>query len=431
MKKESWGSLKSFEHNVHHLNDRFSCEKIISNSLPGISYGNGRSYGDVCLNPDGNLWETRGLNKYINFDLNNGILQCESGLLLKDINMLTVPNGWMLPVTPGTQLGTIGGAIANDIHGKNHHKFGTFGNHIIKINLLRTNGKMIECSPNKNPEIFFATIGGIGLTGIMLSVTIQLRRIVGSYIESENIPYNSLDEFFSLSTESEEMWEHNVSWLDCTAGGMGKGVFTRGNFIDAKKFDFPKSSNIKFPFKPPFSLINKASLNIFNKFYFAASKFGSTKSISCFDQSLYPLDRLLEWNKIYGKKGFYQYQSVIPKINSLEATKDMLNIIKSSGEGSFLAVLKNFGKTKSQGMLSFPIEGTTLALDFPNKGNKTLDLFKKLDRVVSEADGKIYMAKDNCMSAQLFEKSYPRCHEFSKFIDPGITSSMSKRLFGK
>ena len=195
-KKSSWGMLSNDYHNVHKLYDRSTCTKIIEESSPGTAYGNGRSYGDVCLNPNGNLWETSSLNKFIKFDRHIGILECESGILLKDINKLTIPFGWMLPVTPGTQHGTVGGSIANDIHGKNHHRFGSFGNHIEEISLVRTNGEMITCSPKKNDKLFYSTIGGIGLTGIIITTKIKLRRIESAFIESENIPYYSLDEFF-------------------------------------------------------------------------------------------------------------------------------------------------------------------------------------------------------------------------------------------
>lgn len=430
MKKSSWGLLSNEEHNVIHLTNRFTSSEVVCKNFPGITYGNGRSYGDVCLNPNGNLWDTSGLSKYIHFDDKNGMLHCESGTLLKDINNVTIPRGWMLPVTPGTQLGTVGGSIANDIHGKNHHKYASFGNHLCEINLLRTNGEMIKCGPNLNKEMFLATIGGIGLTGIIISAIIKLKKIESAYIESENIPYTNLEDFFNLSDESEDLWEHNVSWLDCTSKNNAKGIFTRGNFVNDFNYDFEEKLNFKFPFKPKFSLINKASLNIFNQIYFQAGRLKSKKFVSSFNKSLYPLDSILEWNKIYGTNGFRQYQSVIPKKNRLDATKEMLRIIKSSGEGSFLAVLKTFGNKKSIGMLSFPVEGVTLALDFPSKGENTIKLFSKLDKVVSEAGGRIYMAKDSCMTPEMFEIGYPKFREFLEYRDDGVSSSMSRRLLG-
>ena len=430
MKKSSWGLLDNHDHNVYDLVDRYSCIHDITKKTPGIAYGNGRSYGDICLNPDGFLWDTKGLNKYISFDKDLGILVCEAGLLLQDVNSLSIPSGWMLPVTPGTQLGTIGGAIANDIHGKNHHRFGSFGNHIINLTILKTNGELIECSPNNNSNLFYATIGGIGLTGIILSVSIKLRKIKSSSIESENITYSNLNEFFAISKESEEDWEHTVSWLDCTAGGIGKGIFTRSNFLDDNNYDLSNGMEVKFPFKPPFSLINKPTLKIFNEIYYQLGKNKRKRFSSNYAQCLYPLDRILNWNRMYGKKGFYQYQSVIPKKNSYDATKEMLNIIKKSNQGSFLAVLKTFGSIESLGMLSFPMEGVTLALDFPNKGKSTLKLFSKLDKVVEETGGRIYMAKDSCMSRTLFETGYPKFKEFIQYRDSGISSSMSRRLFG-
>ena len=429
IKKASWGRLSNHGHNVEFMNERSSCTDVIKSSLPGVVFGNGRSYGDVCLNPGGNLWDSLGLNKFISFDQEQGLLSCEAGVLLRDINQISIPRGWMLPVTPGTQLVTVGGAVANDIHGKNHHIFGSFGNHVLKFRLLRTDGEVIECSQNLSSDLFYATIGGIGLTGIILSVDIQLRRIPGSYVESENIPYENLEEFFTLSSESVHGWEHTVSWLDCAAGVLGRGVFSRGNFVDHNKYEMLESTSVKLPFEPPISLINKVSLKSFNKAYFMASKIGRSKSLPYYEKFLYPLDRILEWNKIYGPKGFYQYQSVIPKSVSYDATKEMLREIKSSGEGSFLAVLKMFGKKESVGMLSFPMEGVTLALDFPNKGKKTLELLDRLDRIVNEVGGRVYMAKDARMSKQTFEKGYLNHSDFAEFMDAGIVSSMGKRLF--
>jgi|TARA_B110000908_G_scaffold8787_2_gene10858 FAD/FMN-containing dehydrogenase len=427
-KVSSWGCLTSDLHDVKKINDLSSYNSIFDGVSQGIVFGNGRSYGDICLNPEGELWESSKLNKFINFDKNSGILTCESGVLIKDINEIFISQGWMLPVTAGTQFITIGGSIANDIHGKNHHVFGSFGNHICSLDILRSDGQIFHCEPNNNTGLFHATIGGMGLTGIILSARIQLRKVTGSYVECENIPYESLDEFFSIALESEDNWEHTVSWLDCTSSNLGRGIFTRGNFIENQSNDRRKKINLNIPFKPPISLINKVSLNVFNKSYFNIKKRGNKNFNQHYQSFLYPLDNILNWNRIYGPNGFYQYQSVIPKDNAFDATKEMLNEIKSSGEGSFLAVLKTFGKKNSIGMLSFPMEGVTLALDFPNRKNKTSQLFNRLDDIVKEASGRVYLAKDARMSSSFFKETYPNYNEFLNLVDKKFSSSMSKRL---
>ena len=212
----SWGRLDSPEHQLVALSQ---LDQLPLNSGgSGLPFGNGRSYGDVCLNPDGVLWTTRGLDRFIAFDAEQGLLTCEAGVLLRDIQRMAIPRGWMLPVTPGTQLVTVGGAIANDIHGKNHHILGSFGDHVQRIHLLRTDGQTIVCGPDQAADWFKATVGGMGLTGVIAKATLQLRRIAGPWLEAENVPFNQLSEFFQLADDSESGWEHTVSWLDCTAG---------------------------------------------------------------------------------------------------------------------------------------------------------------------------------------------------------------------
>jgi FAD/FMN-containing dehydrogenase len=428
-KISSWGRLSQSEHQLLVLSDRDNAIRSITHNQPGLVYGNGRSYGDVCLNPDGVLWKTTGLNHFIQFDCERGILECESGLLLSDIQRVFVPQGWMLPVTPGTQMATVGGAIANDVHGKNHHMLGSFGDHVLSIKLLRTNGEIIECGPNLHREWFGATVGGLGLTGVILSVNLQLRPVHGAWIESETIPYQNLSEFFHLADTSEAEWEYTVSWVDCLSS-TSRGLFMRGNHVQTSVTQEVKKRVLTVPVTPPLSLVNKLSLTAFNALYFNTKKHKTGKEISHYESFFYPLDNLLEWNRMYGPKGFYQYQSVVPRESGEQAIEAMLSEIRRSGEGSFLAVLKTFGHRRSQGMLSFPMPGVTLALDFPNKGEKTLSLFNNLDAIVRAAGGRIYPAKDARMPRSLFEAGYPRINEFLPYRDAGISSSMSRRLLG-
>jgi FAD/FMN-containing dehydrogenase len=386
----------------------------------------------VCLNPNGILWTLEGLDRFIDFDPEAGRIICEAGVLLRDIQRLALARGWMLPVTPGTQMVTVGGAIANDIHGKNHHKFGTFGDHLQRIRLVRTNGEVIDCGPKLQAPWFAATVGGLGLTGIITVVEIQLRRVLNGWLDTETIPYHDLDEFFHLSDSSEGNWEHTVSWVDCMSNA-GRGIFMRANpaRINNNNVNHKfQNAGSTFLLEPPFSLINGASLRLFNEVYFHLKKWKSGKSAAYYEPFFYPLDNLQGWNRIYGPKGFYQYQSVVPRSVGRDAIQTMLKEIKCFRGGSFLAVLKTFGNRQSPGMLSFPQPGVTLALDFPNKGACTEKLFKRLDAIVGEAGGRLYMAKDARMPQDLFKEGYPRLDEFLGYRDPGISSSMSRRLMG-
>ena len=395
----------------------------------GLPFGNGRSYGDVCLNPGGILWTTRGLDRFMDFDPELGVLVCEAGVLLRDIQRTLVPQGWMLPVTPGTQLVTVGGAIANDIHGKNHHVMGSFGDHVKSLRLLRTNGEVIVCGPDHHDKWFKATVGGMGLTGVVTQATLQLRPIQGPWLEAENVPFHQLSEFFQLADDSETGWEHTVSWIDCL-NSQGRGVFMRGNHVAAQSGPQPSIGGISVPAVPPISLVNKLSLRPFNFAYYQLQARKRQKTLVHYEPFFHPLDNVHHWNRIYGPKGFYQYQSVVPRNVGQDAVAAMLKTIAAAGEGSFLAVLKTFGNRQSVGMMSFPMPGVTLALDFPNRGEKTLALLRSLDAIVSDAEGRIYAAKDSRMPRDLFDSGYPQLAEFVKYRDSGISSAMSRRLMG-
>jgi len=390
----------------------------------------GRSYGDVCLNPQGALWVTTGLDRFIAFDDSTGRLVCEAGVLLRDIQRLAIPRGWILPVTPGTQLVTVGGAIANDVHGKNHHVLGSFGNHVQGLTLIRTDGEIIHCGPNERPDWFAATVGGLGLTGVILQAEIQLRRVAGAWLDTETVPYANLEEFFHLADDSEAEWEHTVSWIDCISGGGGRGLFMRGNPTDLGNRPEPKGRKLTMHIVSPVSLVNKLTLRSFNTTYYHLKKWQAGRSITHYEPFFYPLDNLHQWNRMYGPRGFFQYQSVVPREVGQGAVQAMLKEIARSGDGSFLAVLKTFGSRQPVGMLSFPQPGVTLALDFPNHGERTHKLFERLDAIVREARGRIYMAKDARMPKELFESGYPRLVDFLNYRDPGISSGLSRRLMG-
>jgi FAD/FMN-containing dehydrogenase len=427
----SWGRLGSWDHEVRVLSDRSGVARGLEGAGPGIARGMGRSYGDCCLNPNGVLWSTVGLDRFITFDESTGMICCESGVLLRDIQGLAIPRGWTLPVTPGTQVVTVGGAIANDVHGKNHHVHGSFGSHVERLGLARTDGTTIECGPGLLPDWFAATVGGLGLTGVITHATIQLQRTPGPWFTAQTIPYGNLDEFFDLADGSETAWEHTVSWVDCLWRGGARGLFLRGNAIDAGPRALPRRRALAVPFVPPLSPVNTLSLRTLNGAYFRFGKARGTQArLVHYEQFLYPLDNVLEWNRLYGPRGFYQYQCVVPREAGRDAVQAMLAEISRIGEGSFLAVLKTFGQRPSAGMIGFAQPGVTLALDFPNKGPRTLRLFERLDAIVRNARGRLYPAKDARMAREMFEAGYPRLAEFLKYRDPGISSSMSRRLMG-
>ncbi|MBC53247.1 MAG: FAD-binding oxidoreductase [Gammaproteobacteria bacterium] len=439
MKIASWGRLAEHPHEVVPLADHRTLVQSIQHGLPGISYGMGRSYGDVCLNPAGTLWQTRRMNRFISFDQGTGILSCEAGVTLKEIQDCLVPRGWMLPVTPGTQLITVGGAIANDVHGKNHHVMGTFGEHVTSFRIARTDGSTLDCNRDHHADLFKATIGGLGLTGVISTAQIRLRRIDSPWLLTDTVPFTSLDDFFSLADRSETDWEHTVSWIDCLTGPQTRGIFLRANHtseaeLTEKQLTAPGTrtpSALNMPVTPPLSLVNKLSLRPFNAAYYHMNARKAGISAAHYQSFFYPLDKIQHWNRMYGRRGFFQYQCVVPRKTARPAIADMLAAIAAAGDGSFLAVLKTFAERPAAGLLSFPLAGATLALDFPNKGARTERLFARLDDIVTQAGGRLYAAKDARMPAQMFAEGYASgLQEFSAFRDPGISSAMSRRLLG-
>ena len=429
---ESWGRLayEGSQVEIAHPSsiNNFSLPIGSSNFLP---IGAGRSYGDVGLNPKGVVLSTAELRKFLSFDPNTGVLECESGVLIREIQATFAKRGWISPVTPGTSFVTVGGAIANDVHGKNHHSMGSFGNHVLEFVLARSDGSILKCSELENQDLFRSTIGGLGLTGIVLTAKIQLSKVPSTWVESERISFSNLDEFFTISKDSEASYESSVAWFDCSTSKAGRGSFIRGNHVDTENLSasVPKSF-LNLPFTPPGSLINSFSLGPLNTAYYHLQKKKAGKSLESMWSFYYPLDSIRNWNRAYGPRGFFQYQSVVPAREAEPATLEMLQIISKSGLGSFLAVLKTFGRVASKGLLSFPMEGTTLALDFPNEGDKTEKLFRALDDVVIRAGGRLNPSKDARMSADVFRAGFSSHKEFETFRDQGISSGFSRRIFG-
>lgn len=425
----SWNRWPRVEHRkVLAVNDRAAPLPIGEGTL--LAHGNGRSYGDVCLNEAGCLLMTRGLDRFMAFDRITGRLQCEAGVLLKDVLDLVVPQGWFLPVTPGTRFVTVGGAIANDVHGKNHHAAGTFGHHVCRLELHRSDGQRILCGPHENGDWFAATVGGLGLTGLITWAELQLKPIVNPYMWVETRRFSNLAEFWSINAEAEHGWPYTVAWIDCLSGDNGhvRGIYSAGNHAPPQA-GLPcfKETARRVPFSPPFSLVNAVTLRAFNALYYR-QPIQTGPQLTHYVPYFYPLDGVLEWNRIYGRRGFFQYQCVLPPETMKDGIAELLHRIGRSGQGSFLAVLKTFGNKPSIGMLSFPRPGATLALDFPNLGDPTQRLFRELDAVVMDAGGALYPAKDARMPPDMFHSGYPQLQAFKGFIDPAFSSSFWRRV---
>jgi FAD/FMN-containing dehydrogenase len=427
---QSWGRYPIARQTIIDVTDRRQALPLAEGNL--LPHGNGRSYGDSCLNDGGVLLRTRSMDRYIRFDPVSGVLECEAGLLLSDILDHVVPQGWFLPVTPGTKFVTVGGAIANDVHGKNHHVTGTFGQHVLELVLLRSDGSRMTCGPEHRPEWFSATVGGLGLTGLITQATLKLRRIAGPWMSVETHRFDNLDGFFQLSERSDNDYEYTVAWIDCAGKGrhLGRGLFTRANHGAAFPDIRPAAParRLKVPVVLPFSLINGWSLKAFNSLYFHRQRASIVHATTHYEPYFYPLDGVGNWNRVYGPHGFMQYQCVVPPATAKTGMERLLQTIAAHGEGSFLAVLKQFGDRPSPGMLSFPRPGTTLALDFPNRGQPTLRLLDSLDDIVADAGGAVYPAKDARMSGLRFRQYFPAWEAFSPFIDPRFSSSFWRRV---
>ncbi len=425
MTVQSFGRLRAVPHravvDLHHRH-----EPLPQAPFPLLPFGLGRSYGDVCLNEGGSLLRTRRLDRFIALDLGAGLLVCESGVLLKEIMDLVVPRGFFLPVTPGTRLVTIGGAIANDVHGKNHHVAGSFGNHVTRFELLRSTGERVVCSPTERPDLFRATIGGLGLTGLITWAEVRLIPIANPFMLVEQVRFRNIDEYFQLNQASGE-WPYTVAWFDCGSSG-GRGIFMRARHApDGASLPPWRERQRRLPVTPPFSLIRPWSVRLFNFLYYYRP-LGHGPRLVHYMPFFYPLDGVADWNRAYGPRGFYQYQCVLPPDAAPEALRDLMTLIRRHREGSFLGVLKTFGDQAPPGILSFSRPGTTLALDFANRGPRTLRLFEELDAVVRAAGGALNPSKDARMPPEMFRAGFSAWEEVERLRDPAFSSSFWRRV---
>jgi FAD/FMN-containing dehydrogenase len=428
----SWGRYPKTAHqHVHKPAWNDQIPGILKDAAPGslLPYGLGRSYGDSCLNASRELIDCGRLNRILGFDESIGMIRCESGVSFSDIIDVCLPKGWFLPVTPGTRFVTVGGAIANDVHGKNHHCAGTFGHHVCQIGLHRSNDGLVICNSEDNADMLSATIGGLGLTGVIAWADIQLKRVAGPWIDADSVPFQSLDAFLDLSRESNDRFEYSVAWLDCFANKNLRGIFFRGNHSADPDGEYHRARGPKLPCAVPAWMMNRYSVKAFNAAYYKIHAARKSAAVVPCDSFFYPLDAIRQWNLLYGKRGFLQYQCVIPETN-LPAFEELLDRIARSGMGSFLGVLKQFGSAPPAGMLSFPRPGLTIALDFAMRGERTLKLMQSLDEVVQGSGGALYPAKDARMTPALFEASFPRWRGFVPYVDPKMSSSFWRRVTG-
>lgn len=376
-----------------------------------LGRGMGRSYGDSALADT--LISTRHLNRLHSFDMQSGLLTCAAGISLGELLDVFVPRGWFLPITPGTKFVSVGGAIASDVHGKNHHLHGCFSEYVESLELMLADGSLISCSRSDQPKLFHATCGGMGLTGLIVSATLRLLRIESAYIQQTTFKAANLDEALQLF-ETHSTSTYSVAWIDCLAKGhaLGRSLLMVGEHALDGQLLLPAKRALSVPLDMPAALLNRYSVQAFNELYYQRIRKPESKQRVSFESFFYPLDGIQQWNRLYGKQGFVQYQFVIPKAAGLQGMRAILERISASHRGSFLAVLKTFGAANNN-LLSFPMEGYTLALDFKLEPS-LLELLDELDSMVLAYGGHLYLAKDARMSEATFKQSQPNWQQFQE-----------------
>jgi FAD/FMN-containing dehydrogenase len=440
MKKHiaNWGNYPVVESNEESFSFPDQLQQLMDDQTPFIPRGNGRCYGDASLAK--RTISTLKYNKILSFDTAKGIFACESGLTLDQILEVIVPKGWFLPVTPGTKFITVGGAVASDVHGKNHHIDGSFSNHILEMDITLSSKETLTCSPVMNPDLFEATCGGMGLTGIITRISFQLKKMETAFIRQKQIKAANLEELIGLF-ETHQHYTYSVAWIDCLKKGaqFGRSILMLGehalltDLSEKQKQDplrLPGKKQINFPFDLPSWVLNAFTVKAFNYLFYTKNFKKEINSVISYEPFFYPLDAILHWNRGYGKNGFLQYQFVLP-LEAKQGLVEILNRISDKGLGSFLAVLKVFGKQES--IISFPKEGYTLALDFPVRPG-LLAFLDELDLVVLRYGGRLYMSKDARMKPEVLQSGYPDLGKFKDIVrkynpDGRIHSLQSDRLF--
>ncbi len=436
-----WGRFPSAVCHVYRPEKRSSMSALLASGAESsyIARGMGRSYGDAAINAGGGVIAQERMNRFLAFDPETGILNCEAGVTYAEIIEHMLPRGFFPPVTPGTKFISIGGAIAADVHGKNHHRDGSVGNFVSSFDLLTGTGETLRCSREVNAPLFWATLGGMGLTGIILRIRLQMRRVETSTIAASYHKARNLEATLS-HLKDDAGYQYSVAWIDCQARGpsLGRSILTHGDHATAAQLPPsargplkpPPAPRLNVPFDLPSFVLNTWSVRAFNALYFALHREAVNRLIQI-DPFFYPLDTIAHWNRLYGRRGFVQYQVAVPFARGEEALATILGRLSSARRGSFLAVLKRFG-AGNEGMLSFPIPGYTLALDIPYEPGLS-EFLHELDDTVMSYGGRIYLAKDSLQKPEVFAAGYPRLKEFQqiqKDLDPrGIfSSSLARRL---
>lgn len=394
---------------------------------PFLACGNGRSYGDTCLPAGDCAILTGSMKSVLSFDKERGILRAESGITLHEIIDIILPHGWFLPVTPGTGYVTLGGALCNDVHGKNHHNAGTFGRFVTCFELLRSDGSRRICSLTENSDLFRATIGGMGLTGLVNWAEISLIPVSSAWIEQSAKRFANIDQFFEIEHNEQSDAFYSVAWLDGLASGnaLGRGLVLKGQHAASGDFTRRRPRHLSLPFASPINVVTRRGLRILNAAYYRQST--GARRVSC-DKFFYPLDTISNWNGLYGPKGFHQFQCAVPTRTAPALVPQLLETVLRMAGGSGLVVLKRFGDLPSPGLLSFPMPGYTLTLDVAHRGEETLKLLARMDRLVLDAGGRINPYKDSQMSREVFEASFPHWRAILPSLDPLAESAFSRRI---
>lgn len=416
----NWGNYPAISCDESTFSQEEQVQDFISTHSSVIARGNGRCYGDASLAQ--HSVSTLKYDKVLAFDTINGIFECQSGITLDQILDIIVPQGWFLPVTPGTKFITVGGAVASDVHGKNHHVDGSFSGHIINMDIITGNKDTITCSANDHSDLFWATCGGMGLTGIITRVKFSLKKISTAYIRQKQIKARNLEDLIRLFEEYKD-YTYSMAWIDCLQKGdsFGRGILIVGEHATPEELNeqqrkaplhLAAKRKLSVPFNLPSFALNTLTVKAFNWLYYLKNTKREINNVIPYEPFFYPLDAILHWNRGYGKAGFVQYQFVLP-LEKKEGLVAILQKISDAGLGSFLAVLKVFGKQDS--LISFPMEGYTLALDFPvRKG--LFEFLDKLDEIVLQYGGRLYLSKDARMKQEVFWKSYPNAQKFADII---------------
>ncbi|MBX7259963.1 MAG: FAD-binding oxidoreductase [Candidatus Hydrogenedentes bacterium] len=436
-----WGRCPVEECNVFRPEKRRDIDELLSEGGPTeyIARGLGRSYGDAAINGGGSVISMVRLNRMLGWDAERGIVECEGGVSLEELINTFLPRGWFLPVTPGTKFVTVGGAIAHDVHGKNHHGEGSFSRYVLDLELVTPTGDVLTCSPDRNPDAFWATVGGAGLTGLILSARIQLIPVETAYCRVDYHRCENIETLLTAIRETDQQYKYSVAWVDCLAKGksLGRSVLMLGEHLPLKElppsirgpFKVKRKLQPNVPIDFPSLMLNPMSIWAFNTVFYAAHPSAPGKIID-YDTYFYPLDAIHNWNRIYGKRGFTQYQATFP----LDATAGLVHLLEKlskSSRASFLAVLKRMGPA-SRGLLSYPFEGYTLTLDIPMKAS-LVPFLHECDEMVMKHGGRLYLAKDVCTKPEVFAAMYPLLKVFKEVkgkLDPEgrLSSDQARRL---